>query len=434
MKRSWAIAGIGFAIVLAAAVGVMATGNHASPSTGTDVPVSEVRRGDLDLKVYTTGELRANNSMALTAPPVAGGALQITHLLHPGTSVKKGEVVLEFDAAEQHYKLEQSRSELQQSDQEITKANAEAAVQSAQDKLALLKARFEVRKAELEVQKNELASAIEGKKNQLALEQAQRALAKLQQDLQSHTASGQASVLLAKEKRNKAKLAMDTATQNIEKMRVTAPMNGLVSVERNEGAIGEMMFPGMSVPEYRAGDQVQPGSSIAQIIDAQKMELVGKIGERDRNNIRVGQPVEIEFDARTGQTFHGTVKTVGGTSVTPFWEMGSGGQFDVSIQLLDEDPGLRPGLTAQLVIVGDKKTNVLFLPTQALLMKDGKRVVYVKRSKGFEQRPVKVLCENESHAAIEGLEAGDKVALLDPTSSRKSESSAAGPSLGGGKF
>jgi HlyD family secretion protein len=429
MKRTLIIAG-GVVVVLAAVVGVTARGHTSEPSGG-DVPLAEVRKGDLDLKVITTGELRANNTMVLTAPPVAGGALQLNMLLHPGRAVRKGDTVFEFDPAEQYYKLEQSRSELQQADQEITKANADAAVQTAQDKVALLKARFDVRRAELDVQKNELVSAIEGKKNQLALEQAQRALAKLQKDIESHTASGQASILLAKEKRNKAKLGMDTATENIGKMRVTAPMDGLVSIEKNRGGT-QMFFNGMSLPDYRAGDQVQPGSPVAQIIDAQKMDVVGKISERDRSNIRIGQPAEIEFDSQPGRTFHGTVKTVGGMSVTQFWEVGMGGQFDVSIQLQDEEPNLRPGLTAKIVMIGDGKTNVLYLPTQALLMKDGKRVVYVKKATGFEQRETKVLCENESHAAIEGLEAGDKVALLDPTVPKKSGSSGVSSSMGGG--
>jgi hypothetical protein len=64
-------------------------------------------------------------------------------------------------------------------------------------------------------------------------------------------------------------------------------------------------------------------------------------------------------------------------------------------------------------------------------MKDGKRVVYVKKTTGFEQRETKVLCENESHAAIEGLKAGDQVALLDPTAPRKTNSVGESSSLGG---
>jgi len=365
--------------------------------------------------------LRASHAVALTAPPVAGGALQITRLLHTGTPVKKGDIVFEFDPAEQRYKLEQSRSELLQAEQEIAKARADADVLAAQDKVALLKARFALRRAELEVQKNELVSVIDARKNELSLQHAKDTLAKLQQDLESHTASGLATVVLAQEKKNKAKLAMDQAQQNIEKMLVTAPMDGLVSIEKN-GGLDEMMWPGMSMPDYRAGDQVRPGSAIAQVIDPGQMELTSRIGEQEGDNVKVGQSAEVEFDALPGQTFRGTIKTVGGMSTRQFWERNMGAKFDITVQLLDRDLRLRPGLTAQVVVPGDKKKNILYISRQALFMKDGKRIVYLKSGKGFEQREVKILCENESRAAIEGLKMDDKVALVDPTAPRKSGS------------
>ena len=231
-------------IVFAGITGVLALKGRADHPAEGEVPLVRVQHGDLDLKVYATGELRANHSVVLTAPPVAGGALQITRLLHTGASVKKGDVVFEFDPAEQQYKLEQSRSELLQAQQEIVKAKADAAVQAAQDKVALLKARFEVRRAELEVQKNELVSEIDRRKNDLALKQAQAVLVKLQQDVESHTASGKATILLAQEKQNKAKLAMDQAQQNIQNMMVAAPMTGLVAIEREFRCAGRHRVAG----------------------------------------------------------------------------------------------------------------------------------------------------------------------------------------------
>src|SRR5882724_933851 len=131
----------------------------------TDVPVARVKRGDLDPRIYATGELKASHTSVLSAPQIGGGSLQITHLLRTGTPVKKGDIVIEFDPSEQQFKLAQSRSELDQADQEIIKAKADTSVQAATDKVALLKARFDVRRAELEVEKNELASIIDAKKN-----------------------------------------------------------------------------------------------------------------------------------------------------------------------------------------------------------------------------------------------------------------------------
>jgi len=432
MKRTRFITWGIIAGVLLAAIGFAASRRADVSASGEDIPFAEVKHGELDLKVYTTGELRANHSMMLAAPPIGGGSLQITRLLHTGTPVKKGDVVIEFDPSEQHYKLEQSRSELLQAEQDIIKAKADAAVQAAQDKVALLKARFDVRRAELEVQKNELVSTIDAKKNQLALEQANRALAELEQDIQSHGITGKTGMDLAREKWNKAKLSMDQAQQNIEKMRVISPIDGLVAIQKNLDSTGGMFFDGMSLPDYHEGDQAQPGSAIAQVIDSRDMELTAKISELDRANITTGQAAEIEFDAMPGRILRGTLKSAGGMVQRSFFWEDSGSKYDISIQLTDSDARLLPGLTAQVVIVGEKKANALYIPRQALFQKEGKQTVFLKKGASFKQLPIKVYFENESRAAIEGLRDGDDVALIDPTAARKEASPGASPALGGG--
>ena len=424
----WAVVGV----ILCVVVGVVAAVRRATPATTKDdIPTGRVQRGTLDMKVYVTGELRASHSEMLTAPPIGGGALQITHLLHTGTAVKKGDLVMEFDPSEQHYKLDQNRSELKQADQEITKARADAAAVAAQDKVALLKARFDVRRAELDVQKNELVSTIDARKNDLALEQAKRVLAELEQDVKSRSASNQATISLAEEKRNKAKLAMDQAKDSINKMRVMAPMDGLVALEKNAG--DGFFFTGMSVPEYREGDQVQPGRTVGQVIDPKGMELVAKVGELERNNIKQGQSVDIQLDALPESTFHGTVKTVGGNNTRRFWEDDSSSKFEVAITLATTDAQMRPGLTAHVSINGDPQKNVIYAPRQALFLKDNKRVVYVRNGNNFESREVKIQAQNESRAAIEGISAGTEIALVDPTAPRKiANPSSPSPPGGGG--
>ena len=426
---TWAVV----AVVLCAVVGVVAAVRRGSPAaTGDDIPTGLAKRGDLDMKVYVKGELRASHSEMLTAPPIGGGALQITHLLHTGTAVKKGDLVMEFDPSEQRYKLDQNRSELMQADQEITKARADAAVVAAQDKVALLKARFDVRRAELDVLKNELVSSIDARKNDLALEQAKRVLAELEQDVKSRSASGEATISLAEEKRNKAKLAMDQAQDNINKMRVTAPMDGLVALEKNEGAAGGFFFSGMSLPEYHEGDQVEPGRSVGQVIDPKGMELIAKVGELERNNIKEGQLVDLQLDALPGSTFHGTVKTVGGNNARRFWEDDSSSKFEISVTLATTDAQMRPGLTAHVFINSDPQKNVVYAPRQALFLKENKRIVYVRNGNSFEPREVKIQAQNESRAAITGISAGTEIALVDPTAPRKAASSNASPLGGGG--
>jgi HlyD family secretion protein len=433
MRRRRTITWVIAAIVLCSVIGVVAAVRKTSPAAASgEIPTTLVGHGDLEMTVYATGELRASHMETMTAPPIGGGVLEITHLLHTGTPVKKGDLVMEFDPTEQRYKLEQNRSELLQAEQEIAKAKADAAVTAAQDKVSLLKARFDVRRAELDVQKNELVSSIDARKNDLVLEGANRVLAELEQDVKSRRASGQATIALAEEKRNKAKLAMDQAQQNIAKMHVTAPIDGLVALEKNERAAGGMFWGGMTLPEFRQGDQVDAGATVGHVIDPKEMELAAKVGELDRNNLKEGQPVEIRLDALPGTVLHGTVKSLGGSNNRRFWEADTSAKFDITIALAEKDPRLRPGLTAQVLIHGDPRKNVLYLPRQAVMAKESKRVVYVKHGSNFEMHELKVLAENESRAAVEGITAGTEVAMVDPTAPRKgSNANQATPSAGG---
>jgi multidrug efflux pump subunit AcrA (membrane-fusion protein) len=184
-------------------------------------------------------------------------------------------------------------------------------------------------------------------------------------------------------------------------------------------ASGGFFFTGMTLPNYHEGDQVQAGSPIAQVVDPQGMDLTSKIGEQDRSNVQEGQAVEVVFDALPGVVFHGKVKSVGGASMQQFFTGNASGQFEVSIALADADPRLRSGFTAEIVFLGGIKKDVFYVPRQALFMKDGKRIVYVKKGNGYEQREVKIQSENESRVAIGGVEAGSVVALVDPTAPRK---------------
>ena len=159
-------------------------------------------------------------------------------LAKTGSHVEANDVLIEFDPSDQEHILEQNRYELQQAEQEIAKGKADSIVQAAQDKVALLKARYEVRRAELEVSRNELVSAIDAKKNLLTLEETKRRLEQLEEDIKSHAASNQASEKVLQEKRNKALLMMQQAQKNIENMRVTTPIAGLVAVKENRDAMG----------------------------------------------------------------------------------------------------------------------------------------------------------------------------------------------------
>ncbi len=68
-------------------------------TTEVEVAVARVRRADFIISVRTRGTVQSAHSFILTAPHVPG--LRIVHLADNGRPVKKGDVVVEFDAIQQ---------------------------------------------------------------------------------------------------------------------------------------------------------------------------------------------------------------------------------------------------------------------------------------------------------------------------------------------
>jgi len=404
-------------------------------ATDSEVPTATVKEVDLQLKVITTGVLRTSQSRTITAPPIAGGTLQIVTLARSGAQVHTGDVVLEFDPSQQEYNLGQNRSDLLQGEQEIVKAKADAAVQTAEDQTALLKAKYAVRRAELEVSKNELVSPIDAQKNLLALDEAKRAQAQLQQDVQSHSASNQAALAISEEKRHKARLAMEQAEQNIKNMHITAPIEGLVVIHGNRDSTGGFFMYGMTLPDYHVGDQVNPGSSIAEVIDISHLEVSAQVSETDRINLKAGQSVEMKIDALPGETFSGKVQTVGGATSHEFWDDNAQHKFDVAVELDRTDPRLRPGFAVRLDILGDNLSRAVSIPGGAVFEHGGKKVVYCKRNRSFEMQEVKVRALSEGRAILTGISPGTVVALVNPEKKPAGSGKSSGttsPSLGPG--
>jgi len=221
-------AAIAILVLLVAGIAVLRGVAPVSPKV---VPTAHVQRGRVQVTVYTVGDLRASRAAQLAAPPM-GGQLQIVHLAETGDAVKTGDVVVEFDAAEQEFNLEQARFDLQLAEQDIVKADAQAAVLAADDEVALLHARYDVRRAELDVQSNELVSAIKAQQNVLALDEAKQRLTQLESDVKIHRETTHASGDGLREKRNKAQLSVQVAQRNIENLHVRAPFDGFVTSAR----------------------------------------------------------------------------------------------------------------------------------------------------------------------------------------------------------
>ncbi len=296
------------------------------PQRQQQVATTKVRRGDVIVRSFTRGEVRAVRSVTLVAPNLFG-TVQVTELAELGSFAREKDLVVGFDDSEVNSRVEEKQLEIDQIDEQIKKAEADLAIRNNQDQVELLRTRYSVRRADLEVKRNELLSAIDAKKNILNLEESKRRLTQLESDIRSRLEQAQAEMAVLKEKKNKAKLELNRETQRLSQVKLLSPMSGLVAIKQNRQ--GGFFFPGMQIPDIREGDQVQPGMAIADVLDLSELEIVAKVGELDRANLKDGQDVIIQLDAVGNKKFSGKIKTMSGTASANIFSGDPGKKFDV---------------------------------------------------------------------------------------------------------
>jgi multidrug resistance efflux pump len=408
--------------------------------SGSSIPTARVVREPVEVKIYTIGELRPARTAMIVAPPVAGGTLQIVHIVKTGTRVNERDVVVEFDPSEQEYALEQSQSQLDEADQQIKKMKADQAVRVAQEAVSLMAAQFNVRRAELTCMGNELLGTIEARKNVISLEEARRRLEQLQRNIKSRASSDQADLAVQMVGRTRAMMGMKLAQQNIDNMILRAPISGIVMLGQNleslMSASGSISISsGMDIPEYREGDQAYAGRLVAQIQNMDQMEILSKVTEIDRGSLNPGQPIDAWVDSRPLKKFTGKIKSLAGSasssagaySYLDYLEALSTRSFDATFELDPNGEQINPGVTTRVMVRGTNVNDALSVPRQALFQKEGKPVVYVRHAENWEAREIQIKYLTESRAVIEGIAEGTEVALVNPELQKGKTAGKAGP-------
>jgi HlyD family secretion protein len=372
-----------------------------------DVPVTQVRRGDVVFTVNATGALQGGNSRMLVAPMTGSNQLTITDLRKPGELVAEGDVVAAFDTTEEAFKLREAEADLAEAEQQVLQARNESVAKAEELNYELIKARSDVRLAELECRRNELRSRIEAQQNDLTLADARERLARLERDFPARRAAAEAAINIQDAARQKAGMQAETARRNMEMMVLRAPAGGYVNVENNTNS--NFFFPGMQFPLFQLGDQVRAGMAVAQIPDMSHWEASAAIAEQDRGHLAEGQPAAIIVIAMPAQPFEGRIVNLGGTTGPP-WNR----RFECRLALHAGESRLRPGMSVRIVITTETMRDVLWLPAQALQESDGRAYVYVRDGAGFVERDVKLVRRSESQVVIEGLDEHAQVALAVP--------------------
>jgi HlyD family secretion protein len=217
------------------------------------------------------------------------------------------------------------------------------------------------------------------------------------------------------EKRNREELA-----STIAKCVVLARKPGMIVY----GGGGDDDYWGNRDP-IRVGSQVFERQAILTIPDTTRMGVKLGIHESHIQKIAKGQKARIKADAFPDDILEGEVTKVG---VLPDsrnrWMNPDMKLYPCTIAIKGTRPWLKPGMSAKIEILVKQIPECVYVPMQAVSVRDGKQVVYLGDG-GRKEREIQAGEFNDEFIEIRsGLEAGDVVLLRAPDSEKSADSTA----------
>jgi HlyD family secretion protein len=319
MNRKTIFITAGVALLIAVAAGWF----FLHKSNGPFFKTAKAARGDLQAAVTATGTVNAVTTV-LVGTQVSGTIKEL--YVDYNSPVKKGQVLAQIDPVSLQAQVDQARANLR-----LAEANVEKAVAAAQD----AKRTFERNKT--------LYTA-----NFIARSDLDTA--------ETNASSTAASLSAARAQVQQNRAALTLADTNLRNTRILSPVDGTV--------ISRSIDVGQTVA---ASFQTPTLFNIAQ--DLTRMQIDTNVDEADIGKVKVGQPVTFTVDAYPEAPFQGDVSVVRNAPTT----VQNVVTYDVVVKVANPDLKLKPGMTANVSIIIDRRTAALKVPNAALRFRPADR-------------------------------------------------------------
>jgi HlyD family secretion protein len=412
-RRKWIARSV---VLLACAGGGYAAYSYATASAPVEVPVTKVRKGEFIISVRTRGEIRSTRSEIITAPQVPDP--RITKLAEAGKPVKRGDIIVEFDAAQQEQTYLERNTSVRTADSQIVQAKASHRIVNEMDGMNHMTAQFNLERAKLDASKAEVVSEIEGAKSRIDVGISEGELGQVATTIKSHKTSQEADIERLEQQKDKVVRDMERAKGYLSKMVLRAPNDGIVNVLPNFRTQGSW---GQSPPPFKEGDRAWTGAAIAEIPDLSEMRIDLKLEEVDRGKLQMSMPIRIRVDAIPDQELVATLDWISPIAAVVWRSMGMTDKtFPARGTLKRVDPRLRPGMSATAEILIESEPDSLLIPARASFMSKGKPSVWVQKGSEFVPRTIEVGKRNDTDLVVKGgLREGETIALENPVEALK---------------
>src|SRR5215475_3196593 len=330
----------GAAILL---IGILGFSGFRLASSTATLPTAEVKRKEFVDTLEIKGEIKALRSKIIAAPYSAGD-LQIVNLVANAAKVKKGDMLVEFDATTMKQKLAQDQSSVKSADAEIQQSRAAARLKEEQDLTDVMTAKFNAEKARMDATKQEILSAIDGEQAKLKVIDAEQKLQEAEAKLKADKSSAAADLASKKQKLDQAKFQVQQDERSLSFLSLHAPLDGVVALQNH------WQPQGGSTP-FKPGDRAWPGVAIAELPDATALKISARVEEAERGQLKANQAATVRMDAIPDRSFESHVEAISPTASIDFnagWPFPK--DFTVDLPLNDSDPRLSPGMGATVRI------------------------------------------------------------------------------------
>ena len=329
-------------------------------SEGTPVRVEPVKRGDLVEIVSAPGQLQPRTKVSISAKTTAR---IIDMPFEEGTSVKKGQVIVQLDAKDLQAALDASEAHQAAQAGEIEVGLARIKSQEAQ----IESARVQLADAERDLHRQlELLNTKDV--SQSAVDVAQAKVDQLKAALNSQISSMEAeraSLVVQRHNLTAAKADIDRARDSLSYTTIASPIDGVIT--RVNAKVGEMVV---------MGTMNNAGTVILEVADLSEMQVDAQIDESNIASVHEGQKAKVRISAYPDETFDGTVKLVGLDVVDPRMGGGGGGGnqggnqgrwYRARVVVDTKNRRIPSGLSSDVDIETNNHKSVIKVPTQAVM-------------------------------------------------------------------
>ncbi|RYY12666.1 MAG: efflux RND transporter periplasmic adaptor subunit [Cytophagaceae bacterium] len=351
---------------------------------GTEVTVAKAGPATIVEKVSASGKVQPETEVKIS-PDVSG---EITELyVQEGDSVKQGQLLLRIRPDNYQAMVSQQTAVVGTQRANVSQAQAQLEQQTANARQTELTYR---RQASLFKQK--VISQADYEAAQAAYNASQEQLRAIRAQIQA----AQSSV-------RSAQAGLTEAQKNLNKTTIYAPVSGTISklnVKKGERVLGTVQMA---------------GTEIMRIANLHNMEVRVSVNENDIIRVQLGDSADVEVDSYTTQNekFRGIVTAIANTAKDALTAEAVT-EFEVRVRLLPDSyrhllktgPGgratvpFRPGMTASVDIIAERKTGVLSVPLAAVTTRsDSATVKAATQGGGIRIGPNRGTAKTEEAAA-----------------------------------